>query len=562
MIHSSILSRALFFPLLAAAALLLNAQTASAQTPKAGKYEFQDDVDLGFKIKSPKDWDYIPPQPDENQLVGKFTPRLNKHYTLSGGDYLFLDAFLVKFDRRESDSKRAYDYDEALDKYADRCFNGVSSVRRSETKDLKVDKVPSKEVLYTARTRGGSDVHVYAMQYFFSEDLVVAYLFVGPADKKKWRKWESVYKTLGKSMRRLEIKEIDVGETKEGDSAYRSSKRAALIKDMRAKPGWQLVETENYFIVTSSDDRGFLRELEMRLEAIRKVYGETYPVADAQRFRARAAKRLAEAAKARAEEEGEEEGEERDAEVGRSKTSGPSPMELSRCSVVRVCSSRGEYGEYGGPPGSAGYWNFRDEELVLYDDQGGGGRRNTWAVLNHEAFHQYIFYFYGNLAPHSWYNEGTGDVFSGYQLKGGRFTLKPFDWRVQTIREAIKLEKYVPLKDLVNFTQGEYYGQNDYNVGGGQNYAQGWSLVYFLRTGKKKAQGWNEDWDSILDDYLIALNEEWLEIRIEEGIAEDAPFWEVQEAQGAAREKAVERAFAGVDWEEMTASWERYTLKS
>ena len=120
----------------------------------------------------------------------------------------------------------------------------------------------------------------------------------------------------------------------------------------------------------------------------------------------------------------------------------------------------------------------------------------------------------------------------------------------------------MPLKDLVNFTQGEYYGQNDYNVGGGQNYAQGWSLVYFLRTGKKKAQGWNDDWDSILDDYLIALNEEWLEIRIEEGIAEDAPFWEVQEAQGAAREKAVERAFAGVDWEEMTASWERYTLKS
>ena len=79
MIHSSLLSRALLFPVLATAALLVNAPTAFAQTPKAGKYEFQDDVDLGFKIKSPKDWDYIPPQPDENQLVGKFTPRLNKH---------------------------------------------------------------------------------------------------------------------------------------------------------------------------------------------------------------------------------------------------------------------------------------------------------------------------------------------------------------------------------------------------------------------------------------------------------------------------------------------------
>ena len=543
--------------LLAAAALAASAPSAAAQTPKVGKYEFKDDVDLGFKIKSPKGWDYIPPQPDEKQLVGKFTPTLNKHYTLPGGDYLWLDAFLVKFDRRGIESDRPYDYDEALDKYADRCFSGTSGAERAETDELKVDKVITKEVLYTARTRGGSDVHIYAMQYFFAEDLVVAYLFVGPADKKKWRKWESAYKSMGKSMRTLELVEIDAGEVKEGDSTYRSSKRGELLKEVRAQPGWELIETDNYFIVTSSDDREFLRELEKRLEAIREVYGELYPVADAQRFRAKAAKRLAEAAEARRKEGEEDE----DEDAGRTKASGPTPMELSRCSVVRICSSRGEYSEYGGPPGSAGYWNFRDEELVIYDDQAGGGRRNTWATLNHEAFHQYIFYFYGNLAPHSWYNEGTGDLFSGYQLKSGRFTLKPFDWRVQTIREAIKLNKHVPLRDLVRFTQAEYYGQNDYDVGGGQNYAQGWSLIYFLRTGKKKAQGWNSDWDSILDDYLIALNEEWLEVRIEKGIAEDAPFFEVRDAQGDARDKAVERAFAGIDWTELEEAWKRYTLK-
>jgi hypothetical protein len=56
---------------------------------------------------------------------------------------------------------------------------------------------------------------------------------------------------------------------------------------------------------------------------------------------------------------------------------------------------------YGGPGGSAGYWNWGTQELVFFDDKGGDGRNDTWLVLNHEAFHQFIFYFYGNISPHS-----------------------------------------------------------------------------------------------------------------------------------------------------------------
>ena len=535
---------------------------ASAQAPKVGREYFVDEVDLGFKVKMPKDWEFIPPQPGETKRIGKFTPEFNKWLDLdSGKDQLWLDAFLVKFDRREKDDERAFDFDEALDEYADRLFSGVSDPQRIEEKELKIGKVPSKEILYLAKTRGGTEVHIYAMQYFFADDLVVAYLFDAPADKKKWRKWQPAIKNICKSMRRVEIEEVGGAEVKEGDSVYRSSKRAKLLKMIHAQPGWQLIETENYFIVTSVDDRDFLRDVEKRLEAIRDIYEKLYPLKDAERVRMKMAKRLAEAEAQKREEAGEEE--EEDPEKGRTTASGPTPLELSRCSVVRVCKSQGQYAEYGGPWGSAGYWNYRDEELVIFDGKAGGGRSDSWATLNHEAFHQYIFYFYGNLAPHSWYNEGTGDYFAGYQLRAGRFTLKPFDWRVQTIREAIKSEDYVPMEEFFRYTQRDYYGE-----GIGRNYAQGWSLIYFLRTGKKKAKGWNSDWDSLLGDYLGALNDAWIDVKVNNilndgvEVGEDGTitFDFSNDSEEDARSKAVEIAGAGIDWEEFEAAWKAYTL--
>ena len=204
-----------------------------------------------------------------------------------------------------------------------------------------------------------------------------------------------------------------------------------------------------------------------------------------------------------------------------------------------MCLNRSQYTSYGGPPNSAGYWNPGDEELVIYDDKESGGRGKTWSTLNHEAFHQYIHYFYGNLAPHSWYNEGTGDFYAGYKLNGrGKFDLERFDWRVRLIQQNLRDSKYAPLKELVNWEQGEYYGTNEYGLDQGDNYAQGWSFIYFLRTGKKgKARGWDPVWDLILDTYLDSL------------------------AATGDLDRSVEKAFAGVDWAAMEEAWKAYTLQ-
>jgi hypothetical protein len=153
--------------------------------------------------------------------------------------------------------------------------------------------------------------------------------------------------------------------------------------------------------------------------------------------------------------------------------------------------------------------------------------------MNHEAFHQYIFYFYGSISPQSWYNEGTGDFYSGYTWKSNKFVLEKFDWRVDTIKQAVRDKTFVPIKDFVRFTQQQYYGEHI-----GQNYAQGWSLIYFLRTGKKNgAKGWDPAWDSILETYLRVL------------------------AMTGKVDQAVDEAFKGVDYDAMEASWSAYTLK-
>ncbi|MDA1194585.1 MAG: hypothetical protein O2894_05315 [Planctomycetota bacterium] len=202
----------------------------------------------------------------------------------------------------------------------------------------------------------------------------------------------------------------------------------------------------------------------------------------------------------------------------------PPAKPITTVCIVRVCKDAKEYREYGGPGGSAGYWSSRDEELVFYDASASKKPDDdTLSVLYHEAFHQYIFYSVGNVAPHSWFNEGHGDYYAGAKYKGGKFFIEPFDWRVGTVRGAIVEgprectvetnergeeqrrwggKGYTPLEHLVRFTQGEYYSYP------GVSYAQGLALIYFLREIVPKNRKYKEKWGKILDTYFDVLQAE------------------------------------------------------
>lgn len=534
----------------------LAAAPAHAQAPKVGDF-YEDAVDIGFKVKMPKDWEFTPPQPGEGNLIGKYSPTYNKYINLTPDEILWLEAYLVKFDRRKpvgEDKITTDDEGNVEIEIADRDYSDPDlktwvennmrgrGFRVEDEKELKINKVPSTEYLYVGQT-GEVEFHVYAMLYKLEENLEVAVVFNGPADSKKWRKYESAFTKMAKSFKPIEVEELELSGGRDGDTAVRSQKRAALEAECARQPGWELYETQNYFVITDNDDREFIKELLDRMEAIRAVYEELYPWEKADRLRAIAAqsRKEEEQKKKEAGEDDEPDIEVKIKQAGRT-TSAISSREQSRCSVVRIFKNRSQYMEYGAPGGSAGYWSPMQEELVVYDDKAGGGRADTWATLNHEAFHQYIFYLYGNLSPHSWYNEGTGDFFAGYEYKHKKFILNPFAWRVQTIKQAIKDDnlalqegkerQIAPLKKLVQYTQREYYGPEI-----GRNYAQGWSFIYFLRTGAEKASGWNPAWNGILDTYFETL-----------ASTEDL-------------DKAVEVAFAGVDWDELENCWKDYVLK-
>jgi len=70
--------------------------------------------------------------------------------------------------------------------------------------------------------------------------------------------------------------------------------------------------------------------------------------------------------------------------------------------------------------------------------------KDSLRVLYHEAFHQYIHYAVGDVAPHSWFNEGHGDYFAGHNYRGRKFKSDVFRWRTGIIANALPVVNISP----------------------------------------------------------------------------------------------------------------------
>jgi hypothetical protein len=176
----------------------------------------------------------------------------------------------------------------------------------------------------------------------------------------------------------------------------------------------------------------------------------------------------------------------------------PPDKPVTAISVIRVCKDPEQYRAYGGSGGSAGYWSWIDQELVFYKDS--QNPKDALRVLYHEAFHQYIFYSVGACSPHSWFNEGHGDYFAGHNYGGGKFERDTFSWRKDLAAQLKREKRTAPLKEWLTWGQSEYYGApNKWKLDGGENYALGWSFIYFLRTTKKP------EYQGILERYFNCL---------------------------------------------------------
>lgn len=543
----------------ALATAVLASIPSALQEPKPGNSWYEDEVDLGFKVKAPRDWEFVPGSPMERNLIGKYAASNGQYINLGNEAFVMVQIYLVKFDRRASANQK--EERQFGDKTIEISMKGLPDLEKwmsagiDEGKDWRrVGKeeaikggLPGKASIFEGlSTRGPGDremqpVRAYTAVFALSPELDVALVGLGPGDKKKWRSFESAYETFAKSLQPIAIQGL---ENLASGKDPRSLKRAKLQNEVAKSPGWSLHETPNYFILSCYDDRGFMEEMKLRLEAIRLVYEKDYPP------------ELAKKIKVVADAETEDEGEEGETGAGADEPEGapaaPDPnrtvsvvdtLELGKCSVVRLCKDREQYLQYGGSSTSSGYFSPLEQELVVYDAKATEGRDKTWGVMNHEGFHQYTFAFFGNRAPHSWYNEGTGDYYSGFEfnLKTKRFTRKKEVGRQDNL--LMIRERYVPLKDFVRWTKAQYYGDNKGTekdstpLEGWACYAQGWSLIWFLRTGAdEKPKGWQPQWGSILDRYVDTLLET------------------------SNTSKAVEAAFQGVDWDAFEKCWKSYVM--
>lgn len=293
--------------------------------------------------------------------------------------------------------------------------------------------------------------------------------------------------------------------------------RYKQILDSKLVKGWKADRTENYILVYHEEvDSGMVKSIGTQIEAIRaQIYEVMFPP----------------------------------------------DRPITAFSIVRVCKDQEQYMGYGAPGGSAGYWDANSEELVFYEDM--SNKKDSLRVLYHEAFHQYIFYSVGDFAPHSWFNEGHGDYFAGHNYGAGKFTRDVFQWRVSTAKEWKRNPVRPPLKEWIEWTQGQYYGGNAQKIPGGANYALGWSLVYFLRTTKKP------EYQGILDRYFNSLKgavtrareaESAWKKKLDDALAKGEPPPTRDETSDIGSratwlKRAVEEAFRGVDWDQLEKDW-------
>ncbi len=193
-------------------------------------------------------------------------------------------------------------------------------------------------------------------------------------------------------------------------------------------------------------------------------------------------------------------------------------------SVMRICSAEDEFHKYSENTGRGviGWYSPLTKELVLFV-----GRRDVKSTAFHEGWHQYANAYFGDAVElQRWFDEGTGDFFGAFEWQSGKWSYATSQMRKISIKTLVNTEKFVPLAEIVTWNKDKFYGDNapDY-------YAQGYAMVDFLRNGKRSRGRWDPAWGEILETYRRVM----LETKNPK--------------------KAVETAFAAVDWDKLTKAW-------
>ncbi|MDA1260048.1 MAG: hypothetical protein O3A20_05445 [Planctomycetota bacterium] len=344
-----------------------------------------------------------------------------------------------------------------------------------EIEDVKLNKEITLKhelyVTYMVYSNGIGVDNVLDCWVLSLADTRIFFLWTYPdQERKDWQK--AVEKTM-KTLRLTDSVEPEVSSI-DSDSSY-DDILAYHANEVAQTPGWRVVETpsKRYLIKTNEEDKKKINEVIKRLEASREVFEVDFPP----------------------------------------------ETPITHISVVRVCASQEEFHKYGSTtPGVAGWFSPRTTELVLFFDNNMGPDA-VLEVMTHEGFHQYCHFLFGQTEAHRWFDEGTGDYYGGFDMKGSKLVpdadmsggLK----RAGEIKDMIRQGSVKPLGRHLRFDHGEWQSQGPSNVSG---YAQSWSIIYFLRQGmrgKVSSKYWKKEYAEIIPNYIAYLSAGWKEAQAE-----------------------------------------------
>jgi hypothetical protein len=466
---------------------LLAIVTASAAAPavaqKTGTKYFEDVVH-GFKFKPLKDWSNIPVSDDlkRSSVIARFSADREISVKTPGNLIMQgkVDLYVFRFDQPEATTG------EKTGGLRDRVGNAATRPKIEEIiprmfqfrdfkeEGMKTPEVPLEEkklkkglvarhATWWANAGEGHKVYLDTWTLHL-DDFDICWLYILPEQRKNNKKWFKAFAGSAKSIQLIEKEQAMATVGQEG--SY--DEQLAFHKDDAEKvDGWTAVGTpsEQYILKTSSDDKKFIEGVIKRLEASRKVFERDFPPTES----------------------------------------------MTHVSVVRVCKNREEFSLYGNTsPGVAGYFNPSSTELVLYDSKD-RDRRETLAVMSHEAFHQYCYFLFGASEAHRWFDEGHGDYYGGYEFKGKKAIATAhmpggLD-RFQGIKTLVREHRYKPIFNHINFSHSQWQNQGPGNT---SCYEQSWSIIYFLRQGtlgKVSKKVWKKEYANIIPDYIRVLDE-------------------------------------------------------
>lgn len=456
-------------PLLLAGALAL-AAPALAQTAKLGKKHFTDEQN-GYRFVYPNEWSVVPVAPDD--LARGTICRMDgpdEITKVESGDRLRVDTSLVVLELRDDATRTAaVEGDRSTAEVLVRrdvgdVIDGLYHLEGFDPEKPDLDEQVGIKKLSARHRRWSASTSAYRIVFdtwtfpFPEREADIALVFnVAEANGDKWLK---VFERSAKTFEAIDVVERSTaaGKTYEDQLAYHADEASRT-------PGWRALPTpsKKFIVKTSSENRKFIDEVIERLESSRELFEQDFPPTEA----------------------------------------------FDHVSVVRICATEAEFHSYGGTGGGvAGWFNPSTTELVLYDAVE-TDRNASYAVMSHEAFHQYCHFLFGQSEAHRWFDEGHGDYYGGVKF-GRKAEVTPhmpggLD-RYPVIKEMVREGTYAPLEKHLNSSHGEWQNQGPSNV---SCYGQSWSIIYMLRQGtlgKVPRKYWKDEYAEIIPSYVATLN--------------------------------------------------------